>query len=123
MAKIKLVSSADIDPAKGFTAEVYVEDSKIQDRSSKFGLGRIVATPGALETFTEDEIRGAIGRHVIGDWGDLDPEDVRTNNEALDNGDRLLSAYEFRGHKLWIITEAEDETGRGVTTALLPSDY
>jgi len=90
----------------------------------KFELGRVVATPAALETFTSLEIRAALGRHVIGDWGDLEPEDVWTNNESLKNGSRLLSAYEFRGHKLWIITEAVDDSDRhSVTTALLPSDY
>ena len=93
-------------------------------RHEKFGLGRIVATRGALDTFTADEIQSAIERHVVGDWGDLDPEDIQTNNASLEDGSRLLSAYVFHGDKLWIITEARDDSGRrSVTTALLPLDY
>ncbi len=90
----------------------------------KFKLGIIVATPAALESFTRSEITDAIARHAAGDWGNLDPEDVRTNDEALKDGGRLLSSYEIKGKKLWIITEAEDDRGqRSATTALLPEDY
>jgi hypothetical protein len=91
---------------------------------SKFKMGFIVATPAALEAFTRKEIIGAIERHVAGDWGDLDPEDVQTNNAALKDGDRLLSSYEIKGKKLWVITEGEDDRGeRSATTVLLPEDY
>ncbi len=90
----------------------------------KFKLGTIVGTPAALDTFTKAEITNAIARHAAGDWGDLDPEDVRTNDAALKDGGRLLSAYEIKGKKLWVITEAEDDRGeRSATTALLPEDY
>ncbi|MCU8036410.1 MULTISPECIES: hypothetical protein [unclassified Shewanella] len=58
-------------------------------------------------------------RHAIGDWGDLEDEDYQLNNEMLIKGGRILSAYQFEGVEIWIITEAD----RARTTALLPSEY
>jgi hypothetical protein len=44
----------------------------------------------------------------------------RPTTQALRDGDRLLSAYQFDdGFKVWIITEAD----RSATTVLLPEDY
>jgi len=91
-----------------------------QPTESKFPLGRLVATPHALETLNADDVRTAIGRHAAGDWGDLCEEDLEANRFALDEGLRVLSAYEDRaGVKFWIITEAD----RSATTVLLPDDY
>jgi hypothetical protein len=92
-----------------------------------FSLGRIVATPGALEALhnagqSADEF---LCRHVTGDYGDLCDEDKNLNDAALIDGSRLLSAYKTtKGAKLWVITEATNEVGlRYCTTLLLPSDY
>ena len=85
----------------------------------KFQLGQVVITPTALEKLKSDDILHALNRHVVGDWGELDDEDRQTNDEALQSGDRLLSAYRSGGTKFWIITEASRE----VTTVLLPEDY
>jgi hypothetical protein len=61
-----------------------------------------------------------MARHVSGDWGELDDEDKQSNEEALKDGSRLLSAYLDRNNvKFWIITEAD----RSATTVLLPEDY
>jgi hypothetical protein len=87
---------------------------------AKFHLGRIVATPNALDHLPNDEILFALGRHSQADWGALDPEDKRANDRALIEGTRLLSAYNTKsGIRFWIITEH----GRSVTTILLPEDY
>ena len=94
----------------------------------KFSLGSVVATPGAL---TELEKSGQtplefIKRHSLGDWGDeLGEEDRQLNDEALVDGSRLLSAYKLKTDvKIWVITEAADETGnRAATTVLLPDEY
>jgi hypothetical protein len=87
---------------------------------AKFRLGRIVATPHALESITQDDILTAIGRHQSGDWGDVCAEDKETNDRALAEGTRILSAYRAaNGTKFWIITEA----GFSATTVLLPEDY
>ncbi len=86
----------------------------------KFSLGQIVSTPNAINTVPNAEILSALRRHVQGDWGTLDAEDVQANEEALTHGFRLLSVYySIRGVKFWIITEAD----RSVTTVLLPEDY
>ena len=88
---------------------------------SKFSPGQVVATPGALEAFEESFYTACLDKHLDGDWGDaLSDEDKASNDSALENGERLLSAYlDPSGHKLWIITEWD----RSVTTLLLPSDY
>ncbi len=86
----------------------------------KFPLGQIVITSNALATLSHDDILPALGRHVLGDWGELDEEDKRANDRALLSGSRLLSAYRSaQDVKFWIITEAD----RSVTTVLLPEDY
>jgi hypothetical protein len=86
----------------------------------KFMLGQLVATPNALEHVTHREILCALGRHVSGDWGEVCDEDKETNNMALKQGIRLMSAYTSQaGTKFWVITEAD----RSVTTVLLPEDY
>ncbi len=94
-----------------------------------FELGRIVATPGVLEQLTQEEIIECIERHSRGEWGSVPPEDVAENEKSLKAGHRLLSAYDVRGIKVWVITEAvssSDETGalsRASTCLLLPSEY
>ena len=87
-----------------------------------FSLGQIVATPGALSALEEagNSASEFLTRHVAGDWGDLCDEDRQANQEALQDGLRLLSAYRLNdGTKIWVITEAD----RSVTTVLLPSEY
>ena len=87
-----------------------------------FPLGRIVATPGALQALEAAEQQPAefLDRHVSGDWGELDEEDKRENEFSVRNGLRILSAYTTNtGEKIWIITEAD----RSATTLLLPEEY
>ena len=85
-----------------------------------FRLGRLVATPNALNSLTQDDILRGIQRHQAGDWGDLGENDHAANDQALAQGTRLLSAYRAaNGTKFWIITEAD----RSITTVLLPEDY
>lgn len=87
-------------------------------------LGNIVTTAGVA-----DWVRGlrpetigiaqAVLRHRCEDWGQVCPEDWQANDEAVKKGDRVLSAYEVCGRKIWIITEAD----RSVTTVLFPEEY
>jgi hypothetical protein len=91
-------------------------------RVQKFPLGRIVATPGALEALqrAEQDPQAFLTRHGAGDWGALDDADRRENERSLHAGFRLLSAYRMRtGDTVWVITEAD----RSVTTLLLPDEY
>lgn len=85
-------------------------------------LGRIVATPGALEALERagEDPAQYLARHERGDWGEVGEEDWQENEFSVANGFRILSAYTTgAGDKLWIITEAD----RSATTILLPSDY
>ena len=88
----------------------------------KFPLGRVVATPGALQAL---EAAGQIPqeflrRHVQADWGELSAEDKRANDAAVRLRTRILSAYlTKRQERLWIITEAD----RSSTCLLLPEEY
>jgi hypothetical protein len=93
----------------------------------RFPLGQIVATPGALEALTQAKQQPIefLQRHAHGDWGDLCEEDGQANEYALIDGSRLLSTYRTSlGEKLWVITEAVDDSGkRAATTILLPREY
>lgn len=92
-----------------------------------FNLGRVVATPGALEALEKagQQPWQLLVCHVQGQWGDLDDEDRRLNDQAVKDGGRILSAYTLKtGLRLWIISEAEDDRGnRAATTLLLPDEY
>ena len=89
---------------------------------AKFSAGHIVATPGALEAFdaSGESPLTFLQRHLAGDWGELDDDDVRENELSLQHDWRILSCYRLStGVKFWIITEAD----RSATTFLLPSEY
>jgi len=86
----------------------------------KFSLGQTVATPNAFAKIPNDEIQNALSRHIRGDWGTLDAEDLQSNERSLSFGGRLFSSYlSSQNVKFWIITECD----RSVTTVLLPEDY
>jgi hypothetical protein len=88
----------------------------------KFSPGSVYITPGAMEQFTAsgDDPLAFLIRHLAGDWGEVNAEDWRANEESLLRGERLLSVYRMsNGTKFWIITEWD----RSVTTFLLPEDY
>ena len=93
----------------------------------KFELGQIVATPGALEALRQagQQPSEFLDRHAQRDWGDLDQDDRRLNDEALSDGSRILSAYTTKkGGRIWIITEAVGDGGKRASSCLLlPEDY
>lgn len=87
-----------------------------------FPLGRLVATPGAMELLRsagEDLLPALLERHRSGDWGDVPPEDARENEFSVRYGFRIVSSYQVAGARLWVITERN----RSATTLLLPSEY
>jgi hypothetical protein len=93
-----------------------------------FALGRIVATPGALDAWPPEYMQQCLARHAGGDWGCVCKEDAASNDHAVKDGGRILSSYPidfakpckgFGDNTLWIITEGD----RSATTFLLPSEY
>ena len=91
-------------------------------RTQLFPLGRIVATPGAIDALARanQDPHDFLNRHVAGEWGELENEDKTENNFSLQHGFRILSSYvTVAGEKLWVITEAD----RSATTLLLPEEY
>lgn len=98
--------------------------------NATFPLGQIVATRGVYDLAQENPdfalfIQESLNRHIKTDWGDVDDEDKQTNDQALKQGTRLLSAYNddlFPKNgvaTIWIITEAD----RSATTILFPDEY
>lgn len=92
-------------------------------RAPLFSLGQVVATPGALDLLdrTGTNASTLLERHRRGDWGVVCESDAAENNQAVADGERILSAYEVgeQRERLWIITEHD----RSVTTLLLPEEY
>jgi hypothetical protein len=88
-----------------------------------FELGRVIATPDALEALQENNvcITDLLVRHVGGDWSNLSDEDRLENEQSVKKGWRVLSSYSLNdnGDKVWIITEAD----RSSTCLLLPDEY
>lgn len=87
-----------------------------------FRLGQLVATPGAIHSLGEagQSVWEYVSRHVQGDYGELDAEDLQANEDAITHGERILSAYTLRtGQRLYVITEAD----RSSTCVLRVEDY
>lgn len=94
--------------------------------AAKFPSGILVMTAGVNEEVAMSSgfaafVVHCVGRHMGGDWGDMDAADKASNDAALATGDgRLFSAYEHPTlPKVWIITEGD----RSATTVLFPSEY
>ena len=89
--------------------------------SGLFPLGRVVATPAALEVLEASGVCPAqlLGRHQSGDWGEIPREDARENERSVEHGFRIFSSYAVGEERVWIITEAD----RSSTCLLLPFEY
>lgn len=94
--------------------------------SKSFEFGTLYVTNGVQNVIDHNPINavmiyGCLQRHLVGDWGNLCEEDKQANDDAVENGGRLLSAYEVGEEKvkIWIITESD----RSATTILLPEEY
>ena len=99
------------------------EAARFTPGQPQFSLGQVVMTPGVQvlieEALDHQMMIGMLRRHQEGDWGDLGSEDKAANDEAVEQGDRIFSMYNFKGTKVYVITEWD----RSVTTILLPGDY
>lgn len=97
--------------------EKFTNPGPVTMKGGKFSLGSVSATRGVFDL--DMELIPYLKRHNSGDWGDICSEDWELNDDALEDGGRLFSAYETPAGKIWIITEAD----RSVTTILLPKEY
>jgi len=83
-------------------------------------VGRLVATPGVLETFDGHFLGECLKAHCSGDWGIMCADDKLVNDAAVEMRGQVHSAYQDEHlNKVWIITEP----GWGTTTILLPEEY
>ena len=89
-------------------------------RQPKLDLGQTVITQRALATLTQEEVIAALGSHVIGEWGELDPRLAEANEEAVENDESVFSAYRSHGAgtRFFVLTTAD----RSLTTIFLPGD-
>lgn len=106
------------------TSEKGLHHSPIERLRGKFSLGQNVMTRGVADKVAVDIkfsefVFKSLKRHASGDWGDMCEDDKKANENALKVGERLFSAYEHAGRKVWIITEAD----RSATTILFPEEY
>ncbi len=91
-------------------------------KAGKFLLGKLVATPGAVQAMARSGQDPAVllTRHRNADWGDVCKEDREANDMAIFSGDHLLSAYHLPdGTKVWVVTEGD----KSATTILLPTSF
>lgn len=84
-----------------------------------FSFGQVVATRGVTEDLDMGQIRELLMKHGELNKGVLDSEDVKMNEEALTNQDRILNAYMVHDEKYYVITEWD----RSVTTVLRAEEY
>jgi hypothetical protein len=88
-----------------------------------FQLGRIVCTRTLLDHLVKigDSALPYLARHQNRVWGELDADDKRANDVAVQNGGRILSKYRLKDRVsfIYVITEAD----RSSTTLLFPSEY
>ena len=87
-----------------------------------FSLGRVVATPGAIEALEKAKTSAweLLSRHCAGDFGEVDADDWQANLDAIKDEARILSAYTLKtGERLWVITEAD----RSSSCCLTPDEY
>lgn len=86
----------------------------------RFELGTTVMTAGVFTKISFDFVIKCVKRHASGDWGEVCEEDKLLNDNAVNNGERIMSVYtDDEGQKVWIITEWD----RSTTTVLLPEEY
>lgn len=90
----------------------------------KFSLGQIVMTRPLAEAVEHNEqlkreVFNALDRYRLGEWGNLGEEDKQANEDAIEQGERILAKYETSSEPIYIITEWD----RSYTTLMFCRDY
>lgn len=84
-----------------------------------FELGQVVTTKEIADKLEPEKIASLIRSHITGDGGILCNEDIQANQEAIKNGERVLSAFQTSQGKVYVITEWD----RSYTTILFADEY
>ena len=89
--------------------------------NNKFQLGQVLITKQLHDFVMKNDIPilKYLRRHSSCDWGDLDDEDWRQNNDAIDNNYPIISVYNVNNKKIFIVTEADKST----TTMCFADEY
>ena len=83
-------------------------------------LGAFFVTRKAARRLNKKDAMDCLERHMIGDYGDVDDFDWKTNDMAWHYGFPVISSYvDRKKNRFLIITEAD----RSATTILLPEEY
>ena len=98
--------------------------------SKFFNMGQVVVTKSINDLMTAEqkfavEVTVALQRYAVKDWGNLDEEDKKANEEALKYPDDLyvMGAYDTSKGKIWIITNRISEmAGDNATTVCFPDE-
>ena len=98
--------------------------------SKFFNMGQVVVTKSINDLMAAEqkfavEVTVALQRYVVKDWGNLDEEDKKANEEALKYPDDLyvMGAYDTSKGKIWIITNRISEmAGDNATTVCFPDE-
>lgn len=107
-----------------------------------FYPGQVVATPDSIGLMQLHNFSAAalLDRHLLGDFGDVHPDDLEMNNGAIIDGSRILSVFRLTSPEkimatprskrhllptIWVISNAVDgdPRQREVTTFLTPENY
>lgn len=98
--------------------------------SKFFNMGQVVVTKSINDLMAAEqkfavEVTVALQRYAVKDWGNLDKEDKRANEEALKYPDDLyvMGAYDTSKGKIWIITNRiSEKAGDNATTVCFPDE-
>ena len=83
-------------------------------------LGRFYVTRSAASRLHQKDAMKCLERHMIGDYGDIDDVDWKTNDAARAYDFPVVSSYlDRRMNRFLIITEPD----RAATTIMLPEEY
>jgi len=79
-----------------------MKDFETIPTGGRFRLGKVVATPGAIEALAQANIDGRelLSKHHRGDWGDLSEDDKRENEFSVDKYLRIWFCVFGRGYTL-----------------------
>lgn len=73
---------------------------------SNFSLGLLVCTNRINDKIEQDNefkkfVEESLTRYTSSDWGDTCNEDVKMNNDAIRNGDRILAVYTQKKYRCY----------------------